>query len=105
MFSKIGRGTMLAAVAATLTLAVYQDADAHTRRRHPVVHRTVVVRPAPVVVRPTVVVRPSPVIVRYYPAQHTHCVVRSGYYYAPAFGYHRHTHHPGGIHFGVHLVF
>jgi hypothetical protein len=53
----------------------------------------------------TVRVHPSPAFVHYYPEHHVGCRVHSGYYHHPQFGYHRHGYHPGGIHFGIRLVF
>jgi len=109
--SKIARGTILAAVAAALCLAITHDAEAHARRVRRVgcrpARRVVVVRPAPVVVRPVpvVILRPAPVVVRSIPARPAHCVWRSRTDYAPGFGHYRYGPAPRGIGFGVHVRF
>ncbi len=94
MFTK---GTLLALLVTALSLSVHGTAEAHYRRGGVVVHRQVTHRVIPVY--------PRPVAVHYYPSHHHACVVRSGYYYSRHFGYHTHSYHPNGIHFGVHLSF
>lgn len=91
------RSAILILLLAAMSLAGAGEAAAYCGRRYVVVRRARVHR--------VVVPRPRPVVVRYVPAYHTACVWRSGYYYSPRFGYHRHVYHPGGIYFGVDLVF
>jgi hypothetical protein len=94
--SRWARRAAIAVCIGLMSLATFGTAQALCRRGGVVVHREVhrvVPRPYP------------PVVVRYVPAYHGACVVRSGYYYSPAFGYHTHCYHPSGIHFGVRLVF
>jgi hypothetical protein len=93
-------GTAIALVIAAISLTTFVEAKAHHRGRRVVVRH----HPHRVVHHHYGYYR-GPTIVRYVPAYHTQCVVRHSYYYHTDFGYHRHHHHPGGIHFGIHLVF
>jgi len=93
--STMTRVMILTIVVGISSLAIYSSAEASHRRAGIVVrHR----------VHRTVRGVPRPVVVRYVPSSHRDCRMRNGYYYSPAFGYHLHRRHPGGIYFGVNLV-